>query len=145
VPADPFEQLDLALENLCRNLQAANMDVQDILKLTFYLVGRDGCGKATRVDGFLAERHKPCMTLIHVAALASPVYKVEIDGWARQGELSGLIPRGNRKCQAPAPGRPSAYRFGCGKGNPRAVIPPSTGITTPLMNAPASDARYAAQ
>ena len=39
VPDDPIEQLDIALDNLCRNLRAANMDVQDILKLTFYLVG----------------------------------------------------------------------------------------------------------
>ena len=34
VPDDPVEQLDVALENLERNLHAAAMGVQDIVKLT---------------------------------------------------------------------------------------------------------------
>ena len=40
---------------------------------------------AARRRDVLAARlgdHKPCMTLIFVAALAAPVYKVEIDAWA---------------------------------------------------------------
>jgi len=39
VPEDPIEQINVALENIFRNLQAANMDVKDIIKLTYYLVG----------------------------------------------------------------------------------------------------------
>ena len=39
VPEDPIEQLDIALENIFSNLQAANMGVKDIIKLTYYLVG----------------------------------------------------------------------------------------------------------
>ena len=39
VPEDAFEQIDIAFENIFRNLQAANMDVKDIVKLTYYLVG----------------------------------------------------------------------------------------------------------
>lgn len=34
VPEDPIEQLDLALENLQRNLQVANMDVAGLIKIT---------------------------------------------------------------------------------------------------------------
>ena len=82
VPADPFEQLDLALDNLCRNLQAANMDVQDILKLTFYLVGDMDAAKRRELLASRLNGHKPCMTLTYVSSLASPIYKVEIDAWA---------------------------------------------------------------
>jgi 2-iminobutanoate/2-iminopropanoate deaminase len=39
VPSDSVEQLKVALENLRRNLQAASMDVTDLIKVTFYLVG----------------------------------------------------------------------------------------------------------
>ena len=82
VPADPFEQLDIALENLCRNLQAASMDVQDILKLTFYLVGEMDASKRRELTASRLKGHQPCMTLVFVAALASPIYKVEVDAWA---------------------------------------------------------------
>jgi 2-iminobutanoate/2-iminopropanoate deaminase len=82
VPADPIEQLDLALVNLERNLHAANMDVPDILKLTFYLVGEMDAVRRREVIVSRLKDHQPCMTLLFVAALASPIYKVEIDAWA---------------------------------------------------------------
>ncbi|MBI5305332.1 MAG: RidA family protein [Chloroflexi bacterium] len=82
VPDDPIEQLEIALENLCRNLQAANMDVQDILKLTLYLVGEMDATRRRELIASKLKGHKPCMTLLYVAALASPIYKVEIDAWA---------------------------------------------------------------
>ncbi|CAG0941666.1 2-aminomuconate deaminase [Anaerolineae bacterium] len=82
VPEDPIEQLDVALENLLRNLQAANMDAQDIVKLTFYHVGEID---TTRRRELIASRlggHKPCSTLLFITALANPTLKVEIDAWA---------------------------------------------------------------
>jgi len=82
VPDDPIVQLDVALENLQRNLQAARMDVQDILKLTFYLVGEMDAVKRRDVIASRLKGHQPCMTLLYVASLASPIYKVEIDAWA---------------------------------------------------------------
>ncbi len=82
VPDDPIEQLDLALENLERNLQAAAMGVPDIVKLTFYLVGEMDAAKRREVIAARLQSHRPCMTLLFVAALASPIYKVEIDAWA---------------------------------------------------------------
>src|ERR1051325_9363370 len=39
VPEDALAQLDAALENVARNLAAADMAVTDLDKLTFYLVG----------------------------------------------------------------------------------------------------------
>ena len=82
VPDDPIEQLDVALENLERNLLAANMGVQDIVKLTFYLVGEMDATRRRDVIAARLQSHQPCMTLLFVAALASPIYKVEIDAWA---------------------------------------------------------------
>jgi enamine deaminase RidA (YjgF/YER057c/UK114 family) len=82
IPEDPAEQLEVAMDNVLRNLEAAAMDVGDLVKLTFYLVGPID---ADRRRAALADRlggHEPCMTLIHVAGLASPAIKVELDAWA---------------------------------------------------------------
>lgn len=39
VPEDPLEQIDIAFENIFRNLRAANTDVKDLIKITYYPVG----------------------------------------------------------------------------------------------------------
>lgn len=82
VPDDPIEQMDVALENIFRNLQAANMDVKDIIKLTYYLVGEFDTTRRRELVASKLQGHKPCSTLLYVAALATPTYKVEIDAWA---------------------------------------------------------------
>ena len=82
VPNDPIEQLDLALENLQRNLQAAGMSMEDVVKITFYLVGSFDAEKRRDVISARLQGHLPCTTLVYVAGLASPIYKVEVDAWA---------------------------------------------------------------
>jgi enamine deaminase RidA (YjgF/YER057c/UK114 family) len=82
VPDDPLEQIDAALENIFRNLQAAKMEVKDIIKLTYYLVGEIDTVKRRELVTAKLQGHKPCSTLLYVAGLASPIYKVEIDAWA---------------------------------------------------------------
>jgi enamine deaminase RidA (YjgF/YER057c/UK114 family) len=86
VPDDPLEQIDVALENIFRNLRAANMDVKDIFKLTYYLVGEMDTQKRRELVASKLQGHKPCSTLLYVAGLASPVYKIEIDAWASRAE-----------------------------------------------------------
>jgi 2-iminobutanoate/2-iminopropanoate deaminase len=86
VPEDPIEQLDVALENLQRNLQAANMEVADLVKLTFYLVGQMDAERRRDVIAARLHGHRPCMTLLFVASLAGPAYKVELDAWASRAE-----------------------------------------------------------
>ncbi len=86
VPADPIAQLEVAWENLYRNLRAAKMDVEDIVKLTLYLVGDMDTERRREVIASRLRGHKPCMTLVFVAALASPVYRVELDAWASRAE-----------------------------------------------------------
>ena len=82
IPADPFEQIDLAFENIFRNLRAANMDVEDIIKITYYLVGEIDTVKRREVVLSKLKGHQPCSTLLYMAALASPAFRVEIDAWA---------------------------------------------------------------
>ena len=86
IPDDPFEQIDLAFENVFRNLRAANMDVKDIIKLTYYLVGEIDTAKRRAVVSSKLQGHQPCSTLLYVAALASPAFRVEIDAWASRAE-----------------------------------------------------------
>ena len=82
VPDNALEQLDIALENLLRNLHFAKMGVTDIVKLTLYLVGDMDAAKRREVLTSKLQNHKPCMTLLYVSALANSIYKVEIDAWA---------------------------------------------------------------
>ena len=82
VPDDPVEQMEVALENVYRNLQAANMDVTDLVKLTIYIAGEMDAKRRRELMASKLEGHEPCMTLLFVAALASPIYKVELDAWA---------------------------------------------------------------
>ena len=86
VPDDALEQIDVALENIFRNLQAANMGVKDIIKLTYYLVGEIDTTKRRELVASKLQGHKPCSTLIYVAALASPVYKAEIEALASRAD-----------------------------------------------------------
>jgi 2-iminobutanoate/2-iminopropanoate deaminase len=86
VPEDPTEQMDIAFENMIRNLQTANMDVKDIIKLTYYLVGELDTAKRRELVISKLQGHQPCSTLLYVAALASPIYKVEIDAWASRAD-----------------------------------------------------------
>jgi enamine deaminase RidA (YjgF/YER057c/UK114 family) len=86
VPEDPLEQIEIAFENILRNLRAANMDVTDIVKIMYYLVGDIDAAKRREVISAKLQGHRPCSTLIFVAGLASPIYKVEIDAWASRAE-----------------------------------------------------------
>ena len=86
VPDDPLEQMDVAFENIFRNLRAANMDIKDIIKLTYYLVGEIDTAKRRELVVSKLQGHKPCSTLMFVAGLASPIYKVEIEAWASNAD-----------------------------------------------------------
>ena len=86
VPEDPFEQIEIAFENVLRNLHTADMDVKDLVKITYYLVGEIDTAKRREVILSKLEGHQPCSTLLYVAALASPAFRVEIDAWASRAE-----------------------------------------------------------
>lgn len=82
VPEDPIEQVRLALENVKRNLEAAGMAVSDIVKLNWYLVGEMDMQRRRDLLVSWLGGHEPASTLVYVAALAAPQYRVEIEAWA---------------------------------------------------------------
>lgn len=82
VPEDPVEQLAVALDNVSAQLDAAWMDVSDLVKVTFYLVGEFDTARRREVIASWAAGHRPCTTVLYVSALAGPEYRVEVDAWA---------------------------------------------------------------
>ena len=79
---DPVEQLEIALDNISKNLQAAGMGIQDLVKISIYLVDPIEPVRRREVLSTWSQGHEPCTTLIYVAALVTPNIKVEIDAWA---------------------------------------------------------------
>jgi len=62
------------------------MDIKDIIKLTYYLVGEIDTINRRELVASKLQGHAPCNTLVYVAALASPIFKVEIDAWASRAD-----------------------------------------------------------
>jgi enamine deaminase RidA (YjgF/YER057c/UK114 family) len=64
------------------NLTAAGFEPTDLVKITTYVVGEmDPAGRRAQLDRVLGT-HIPTSTVVFVAGLASPDYKVEVDAWA---------------------------------------------------------------
>ncbi|WP_430383865.1 RidA family protein [Anoxynatronum buryatiense] len=73
--------MEIAIDNIAKNLHAANMNMEDLVKVVFYLVGDiDSARREVIAKAF--NGHEPCMTMLYVTALADSAYKVEIDAWA---------------------------------------------------------------
>lgn len=84
VPADPVEQLDIAVDYVMKNLAAAGLGVEALTKVTTYAVGTlDPAGRKAVLDKHLGA-HVSCSTLVFVAALARPEFLVEVDAWAAE-------------------------------------------------------------
>lgn len=82
LPGEPLEQLRLALGNIEHNLRAANMEVSDVVKLTMYIAGEMDTEERRLILSAWLNGHRPCMTLIYVAGLASPSLMMEIEALA---------------------------------------------------------------
>ncbi|WP_210162667.1 RidA family protein [Pleomorphomonas koreensis] len=91
-PADAIGQIEVALDNLRGNLAAAGMEVGGVVKLIGYLVGDvDAARRRDALAAFFGS-HRPCMTLLHVAAPATTAVRVEIDAWAaREAPTDGPV------------------------------------------------------
>ena len=82
VPEDIFSQIEFALDNIILNLEAAGMQKEDLIKLTFYFVGSHNIEKRRNLINEKLGKHQPCMTVLYVASLATASLKVEIEAWA---------------------------------------------------------------
>ncbi len=86
VPDDATEQLELAFRNIVRNLEAADFGIEDLVKVTIFLVhgavlDEDMTKRRAAIDRVLGDR-VVASTMVFVAALAAPRFKVEVDAWA---------------------------------------------------------------
>jgi len=84
VPEDSVDQLEVALENVVRNLEAAGLETKDLVKATTYVVAGSPMDLERRraVLERIFGDHIATSTLVYVAGLAAPEYKVEVDAWA---------------------------------------------------------------
>ena len=83
VPEDPIEQVSVALENIHRSLEAAGMEIKDLVKLNWYVVGDMDLARRREVlAAWLGGHEPPASTLVYVVALAAPEYRVEIEALA---------------------------------------------------------------
>ena len=80
ISSDPAEQTSEAYRNLTRCLDAAGATVNDILKLTYYIVNYDPNNRWFRAptQEFL-KGHLPATTLVPVPCLALPEFQVEVE------------------------------------------------------------------
>lgn len=83
---DSFEaQTRYTFQNLKTALEAGGATLEDLVMLTFYVVGYEVAHREVLMNvmgEFLAPEHRPPSTLLGVQALAYPELLVEIDGVA---------------------------------------------------------------
>ena len=75
-------QTQTALNNIHEALRSANMDFQDLTRLTTYLVNREDVPKVRTVCEAVLGDARPASTLVLVAGLASEDWLVEIEAIA---------------------------------------------------------------
>ncbi len=83
IPADPVEQIREAFHNLRRCLDSAGARMEDVLRLTYYIVDYDHQNPRHRqpyLDCF--KTHRPATTLIPVTKLALPGIIFEVEATA---------------------------------------------------------------
>ena len=83
---DLVVQARTALENVAAVVRAAGGAPEDVVRMTWYIVGRDAYNAALRALGAeyraVFGRHYPAMTLVVVAGLLEPRALVEIEATA---------------------------------------------------------------
>lgn len=75
-------QAEAVWSNIVGILKAAGMDVQDLVKLTIYLVNPADIPASRAVRDRFIGGHKPASTLAVISRLASPEYLIEIEAIA---------------------------------------------------------------
>lgn len=79
LPSDFRGQCKQALLNVAAVLDAANMTLTDIVKMSFYLVRREDMDTLVEVRKEVLDGVRPAITTLFVAGLVSPNWLVEIE------------------------------------------------------------------
>lgn len=80
--SDPKGQIAQALENVLAVLAAAGMGREHLVKLNVFLTHREDIGLYREVRDRLLHGAEPASTLLVVAGLADPAWRVEIEAVA---------------------------------------------------------------
>lgn len=75
-------QCKQALANLESVLKAADMELKDIVKMSFFLVRREDMDELVKVRKELLDGVRPAITTVYVAGLVSPDWLVEVEAVA---------------------------------------------------------------
>jgi 2-iminobutanoate/2-iminopropanoate deaminase len=82
LPADFRGQCRQAMTNVAAVLNAANMTLTDIVKMSFYLTRREDMSALVEVRNEFVKGVRPAVTTLFVAGLVSPDWLVEIEAVA---------------------------------------------------------------
>jgi 2-iminobutanoate/2-iminopropanoate deaminase len=82
VPGTIEEQSEQVYRNIQAILEEAGMGFENVVKMTAYLIDREDTAgwRASRL-GIMGE-HRPAHTLVYIAGLANPDFKVEVEAIA---------------------------------------------------------------
>jgi len=79
---DFHEQCTQAIRNVEAVLHSANMQLRDIVKMSFFLVRREDMAGLVEVRKQLLDGVRPAITTVFVAGLVSPDWWVEVEAVA---------------------------------------------------------------
>lgn len=79
LPTDFHGQCRQALSNVASVLRDANMELSDIVKMSFYLTRREDMNALVEVRKELLDGVRPAITTVFVAGLVSPAWLVEVE------------------------------------------------------------------
>jgi len=79
IPDGFADQCEIALDNVIEVLKSADMDVEDIVKVTFYMLDRDHLKEAREIRDRKLRNIPVSSTLILVSGMILPEFKIEIE------------------------------------------------------------------
>jgi 2-iminobutanoate/2-iminopropanoate deaminase len=75
-------QTEAALNNIVGILKAAGMGLEDVVKMTTFLIDATDIAKVRAVRMRVLGSHRPASTLLVISRLAAPEYLIEIEATA---------------------------------------------------------------
>jgi len=75
-------QTEAALSNILGILKAAGMGVEDLVKMTTFLIDANDIAKVRTARMRVLGSHRPASTLLVISRLAAPEYLIEIEATA---------------------------------------------------------------
>ena len=102
VPEDLSEQIDVAFDNLIAVLTEAGMTRTDLIKITAFCTVPGSVAQFRKVRDRKLDGHAPAATYLEVAGLATPAFKIEIEGEAVSEEPDLLFDDMSERIEVPA-------------------------------------------